>query len=207
MTPTKLKSLTQKLAVQPIIAILRGISPEHSIEIALAIYEENIKVIEVPLTSDSAIKSIELLSKHLPDDCLVGAGTVTSLSQLKQLIALDIDFIVSPNTDKEVISAAIDNGVIPIPGVASPTEAFTAYQAGAKLLKVFPAASYGPMHIEALKTVLPKDCQLIAVGGIKITEMQTWTNAGALALGIGKDLYQTGDSLSVVTNKLAYLTQ
>lgn len=204
--PIKFHNLIKQLDNQPIIAILRGISPEQSVDIASAIYAADIKTIEVPLTDEMAMSALALLIKNLPDDCFVGAGTVTTLTQLEQLITLKVSFIVSPNTDETIISKAIEHGIVPIPGIATPTEAYKAYQAGAKLLKVFPAASFGPSHISALRTVLPDDCQLIAVGGVNIKDRKQWQDAGARALGIGKDLYATGDTLQDVTKKLAHLT-
>jgi len=187
---------------QPIMAILRGISVNSAADYGRALYQANIKMIEVPLTHTAAMEAIAVLIKTLPNDCLIGAGTVTSIEQVEQLSAIGATLAVSPHTDPLLIQQAISLGLLPMPGVATPTEAFQALQAGAKFLKVFPAASFGPRHISALATVLPNDSHLIAVGGVKLTEKNLWLNAGATGLGIGSDIFSTSDTYEDFIDKL-----
>ncbi len=164
--------MREKLAKQPVLAILRGLDTSSALAISMALYHRGIQVIEVPLTHENAFDVIRLLVKNRPADCLIGAGTVTTVAQVDKLARIGVSFIVSPNTDAEVIQAALACNLLPLPGVATATEAFMAYQAGAKLLKVFPAATYGPSHLSALSTVLPNDCALIAVGGVTLNDKQ-----------------------------------
>jgi 2-dehydro-3-deoxyphosphogalactonate aldolase len=191
----------------PVIAILRGISPESVIEVAQCLYQQGLRVIEVPLNSSNAIESIEKLVKHLPKDCLIGAGTVTNIEQIKQVANVGGKLIISPHCDVKLIELCHLLNLHVVTGVATPTEAFTAYQAGAKWLKLFPASTYGINHMKALKSVLPKDVEIIAVGGISEENSQQWLTSGASALGIGNSLYKKGDSLAIINKKMTLLNK
>jgi len=202
MIATLQSSALKHLSQQPLMAILRGLNA-HSAEVyGQALYQAKIKIIEVPLTHNGAMEAITVLIDTLPNDCLIGAGTVTTIAQIEQLAALGATLAVSPHTDISLIRRAIELNLLPMPGVSSPTEAFQARQAGATFLKVFPAASYGPSHITALATVLPQHSYLIAVGGVKLSDQERWLKAGATGLGVGSDIYSASDSYEDFIDKL-----
>jgi 2-dehydro-3-deoxyphosphogalactonate aldolase len=191
----------------PVIAILRGITPKDVVEISQCLYTHGIRVIEVPLNSPQAIKSIEKLVNTLPRDCLIGAGTVYNIEQVTQIENVGGKLIVSPHCDPTLIQYCQSKDLHVIAGVATPTEAVIAYQAGAKWLKLFPAQTYGLSHVEALKSVLPTDTYIIPVGGVSQHNALLWQSSGASALGIGNSLYQKNDSIDEVTAKVIDLNK
>ena len=191
----------------PVIAILRGITPSEVISIAQCLYEHGIRVIEVPLNSPQALESIKRLAATLPIDCLVGAGTVINIEQAKQVKEAGGKLIISPHCDETLIEYSLAENLQVVAGVATPTEAFNAYHAGAKWLKLFPAQTYGYSHVKALMSVLPNDANIIAVGGVSSKNSEQWLTAGASALGIGNSLYQSQDTIDVVRNKVIALNE
>jgi len=191
----------------PVIAILRGITPKDVVEIAQCLYAHGIRVIEVPLNSPQAIESIEKLVTALPRDCLIGAGTVYSIEQVTQIENVGGKLIVSPHCDPKLLQYCQSKNLHVIAGVATPTEAVIAYQAGAKWLKLFPAQTYRFDHVTALKSVLPKDAHVIPVGGVSKGNALQWLSSGASALGLGNSLYQKNDSLDEVNGKVIDLNK
>lgn len=191
-----------QLKTNPCIAILRGLQPSDATNIGQLLYQHGIKIMEVPLNRSNAFESIEVLQSSLPNDCIIGAGTVTNLKQLKRLNDMEIKLAISPNTDVEIIKAAANFGMIHTPGVATPSEAYVAYNNGSRLLKLFPASTYGVNHLKALLSILPKDTDIVAVGGINETNMVDWIAAGAIGVGIGNNLYSEGDSLEISEQKI-----
>jgi 2-dehydro-3-deoxyphosphogalactonate aldolase len=189
----------------PVIAILRGITPNDVIDIAQCLYAHGIKVIEVPLNSPQAIRSIAKLVNTLPQDCLIGAGTVVDLEQVKQIENTGAKLIISPHCNTEIITYCQSKELQVVAGIATPTEAFKAYQAGARWLKLFPAQTYGFSHLKALKSVLPNDAHIIPVGGVSHNNAQQWLSSGASALGLGGCLYQRNDSLELLMDKVITL--
>lgn len=185
----------------PVVAILRGIKPNEAIEIGEALYDAGIGIIEVPLNSPEPLDSIKALSETFGKDCVIGAGTVTSEDQASAVAAAGGEIIVSPNTNAKVISKTIELGLTPMPGWASVTEAFTAYEAGARYLKLFPAASYGSGHIKACKAVLPTDCKALAVGGVGAEHAAEWLSAGVDGFGIGSEIYAAGYTAEDVSKR------
>ena len=132
-------------------AILRGIRPHEIIDVAAALLERGVHAIEVPLNSPEPLDSIQRLAAAFGERCLCGAGTVLQVAQVDQVHAAGGRLLVAPNTDPAVIARALALGVVPMPGVASATEAFAAIAAGARELKLFPASSYGPGHLRAAR--------------------------------------------------------
>jgi 2-dehydro-3-deoxyphosphogalactonate aldolase len=196
--------LLQKLLQQnPIIAILRGLTLVEVNVVGDLIYDAGIRVIEVPLNRPGAFDAIRALLNHLPADCLIGAGTVLDREQVNRLNDIGAKIIISPNISRAVVTAALQHNMHVMPGIATATEAFNAHHAGARWLKLFPASSYGINHLKALKTVLPHDTHLIAVGGINANNIRHWLEAGAAGVGIGSDLYMQGDSGQQVKQKLS----
>jgi 2-dehydro-3-deoxyphosphogalactonate aldolase len=178
--------------ILPLIAVLRGIRPEEVLEIGTALHEAGIGAIEVPLNSPAPLESVSRLAASFGDRCLCGAGTVLRPADVDAVHAAGGRLIVTPNTVPAVIERAAALGLIVIPGFATATEAFAAVGAGARLLKLFPAASYGPRHLKALRDVLPADVAVFAVGGVGAADVAPWRQAGCAGLGVGGDLYRAG---------------
>jgi 2-dehydro-3-deoxyphosphogalactonate aldolase len=185
----------------PLVAILRGVRPDEVLEIAGVLYESGIRLIEVPLNSPQPFESIAKLSAEYGDRCLCGGGTVLTAADVERIHGLGGKLIVTPNSDPAVIERAVALGLVVMPGFATATEAFRALQAGARYLKLFPAATYGPSHIKAVKSVLPKDVPVYAVGGVGPAELAAWLAAGADGFGVGGELYRPGDDAAQVAVK------
>jgi 2-dehydro-3-deoxyphosphogalactonate aldolase len=185
----------------PIVAILRGVRPDEVVSIAQPLYDAGVRVIEVPLNSPDPLESIARLSRAFGDRCLCGAGTVLSPEQVDAVQAAGGKLIVTPNTDPAVIARAAALGLVVMPGFATASEAFAAIAAGATGLKLFPAATYGPGHLKALKSVLPPTVPVFAVGGVGPAELAAWLGAGADGFGIGGEIYRPGDSPGAVRRK------
>lgn len=200
-------TLDEALAQLPLIAILRGIQPDEAVGIGQVLYERGFRCIEVPLNSPEPFKSIAALVEALPDDCIVGAGTVLSVEDVKHVRRAGGRIIVTPNTDADVIRATIAEGMIPVPGVGTATEAFVAVANGATRLKLFPASTYGIDHLKAISSVLPAGVQLMAVGGVGAHNIAQWRDAGAAGFGIGSELYRKGDNAETVREKADRLCQ
>ena len=194
-------NLDEALKAMPVVAILRGVTPDEVIGVAEALVEAGITVIEVPLNSPQPLDSITRLARDLGDRVICGAGTVLTTADVDAVAEAGGRIIVSPNTDAAVIRRARERGLEPMPGFATATEAFTAYQAGARRLKLFPAATYGPGHLRQLKAVLPKDSSVLAVGGVKPEAMAEWYAAGVDGFGLGGELYRPGQSADETRSK------
>lgn len=190
--------LDQALQKLPLVAILRGVKPEEVEGIADALYIEGFRVIEVPLNSPSACDSIARLASRMPDDTVVGAGTVLSVQAVDDVQAAGGKVIVMPHADVEVIRAAKARGLFCVPGAATPTEAFAAVNAGADAVKLFPAELITPTIVKAMRAVLPKTLRLLPVGGITPDNMGPYVKAGAAGFGLGSALYSPGLSAQQV---------
>lgn len=189
--------LDSALAQAPIIAILRGLTPEDALPVVQALFDAGIRVAEVPLNSPRPFESIRRLVEHFGNRMVLGAGTVTDVHQVGELAASGATLCVAPNTNPDVIAEAKRMGLIPMPGFQTASEAFIAITAGAHDLKLFPAANR-ISDLSALKAVLPKDVRLIAVGGVTPQNLVSILAAGATAVGVGSDLYRPGNSASEV---------
>lgn len=176
----------------PLIAILRGVTPDEVLPVGRALFEAGFRLIEIPLNSPNPIESIRRLAAELGDRAHVGAGTVLRVADVAEIAAAGGTLIVSPNANAEVIRATKAAGLVSGPGVATPTEGFSALDAGADLLKLFPAEQFGPAVIKAWRAVFPKDVPLVPVGGITPTTMAAFVAAGASGFGLGSALYKPG---------------
>ena len=185
----------------PLIAIVRGVTPDQAEAVGGAIIDAGIRIIEVPLNSPDPLKSIERLSARLGDRALIGAGTVLMAEEVPNVRAAGGGIIVSPNTNLEVIAASVSEGLVSCPGYFTPSEAFTAIAAGATAIKLFPAEAATPAVLKAHKAVLPKDMPVIVVGGIHPGNMQPWIDAGASGFGLGSALYRPGQSVAETAEK------
>jgi len=178
-----------------IIAILRGITTREAISVAEVLADAGITLIEVPLNSPDALTSIALAGNALAGKATIGAGTVLSRKQVDAVAEAGGKFIVSPDTNKQVIERTVEHGMASYPGVFTPTEAFRAIRAGATGLKFFPAEVLGSKGIKAIKAVLPPDMPLYAVGGANPDNFAEFFAAGCIGFGLGTYLYKPGMSL------------
>jgi 2-dehydro-3-deoxyphosphogalactonate aldolase len=192
-------NLEDALETCGIIAILRGVTPDEVVAVSQTLYDAGIRVVEVPLNSPEPFTSIEKLSKAFADKMVVGAGTVLTVQDVNLLKAHGGQISVSPDCNEATISRAVELGLVPLPGVFTPTEAFAAIRAGAKHLKLFPAEVASPATIKAWKAVLPKHVKIYAVGGVTPDNMGDWLAAGASGFGIGSSIFKPGISMAKIS--------
>ena len=177
-----------------IIAILRGIKPEEAVSICEAILEAGITTIEIPLNSPRPLESIGLLVKRFGSVATIGAGTVLSAEEVRDVANAGGKIIVSPNFDVDVVRETKSLKLESWPGVLTPSECFAALKAGADGLKIFPCSVIGPAGVKAIRAVLPPETQLYAVGGAGPENFADWFAAGVNGFGIGSALYKPGQS-------------
>lgn len=175
-----------------LIAILRGIAPAEALDTGAALIEAGITVIEVPLNSPEPLESIRRMAAEFGDRAVIGAGTVVTPAQARDVAAAGGRLIVSPNADADVIAETVGLRIESWPGVLTPGECFAALKAGATGLKVFPAFQMGVEGLKAVRAVLPTQTRLYMVGGVGPEDFGTWRRAGADGFGIGSALYRPG---------------
>ena len=174
----------------PLIAILRGIKPTEVVDVAEILIEKDFKIIEIPLNSPDPIRSIELLTHYFENHAIIGAGTVLDEASIRSIAEAGAKLVVMPNGNGIVVKVAKDRGLIAIPGIATPTEAFAMIEAGADALKLFPAEGIPPSVLKAMKAVLPSTVPILPVGGITPEKMNDYLKAGAIGFGLGSALYK-----------------
>jgi 2-dehydro-3-deoxyphosphogalactonate aldolase len=202
MTDASLSArLDAAFATLPLVAILRGLTPAEAEATARTLYDRGFRLIEVPLNSPQPFDSIAAIRKLLPSDALVGAGTVMTAEQVSQLADLGAELVVMPHADTEIIRATKALGMVSLPGVTTPTEAFAALKAGADALKLFPAELIGPQVVKAMRAVLPPDVRLLPVGGITPGAMKPYLEAGVAGFGLGSALYTPGMPLEQIAER------
>lgn len=178
-------------AETPLVAIVRGVRPDEVLGIAEALHGAGVRIVEVPLNSPDPLESIRRLGV-MGDRLAFGAGTVLTVEDVDGVADAGGQLVVSPNTNVAVIRRTVERGLVPMPGFGTASEAFAAHSAGARTLKLFPAATYGPGHAKALLDVLPRDVVIAPVGGVKPDNMAEWWSAGARGFGLGGELYKPG---------------
>lgn len=187
----------------PLVAILRGLSPSDAPAVGAALFEAGFRLLEVPLNRPGALESIRVLAGMAPADAIIGGGTMLSVADVDAVAAAGGRLFVSPNCRPAVIAHAAARGMLCAPGVATPTEAFDALDAGAHALKLFPAESIGYAGMKALRTVLPSGTPLWPVGGVTPEQLPAWKDAGATGAGIGSQLYAPGVTLDALAQRAA----
>lgn len=189
----------------PLIAILRGIRPDEVEAVGEALVEAGFTLIEVPLNSPDPMDSIARLAKRFSGRAIIGAGTVLTEAQVGQVHDAGGTMIISPNTNTHVIAESVRLDLVSLPGIATPSEAFAALDAGANALKLFPAEGASPAVLKAIRAILPKDIRVLPVGGIAPDTMEPWHKAGAAGFGIASALYTPGfDSGAVLPRAKAF---
>lgn len=176
----------------PLVAILRGLEPERAAHVAAGLFDAGWRLVEVPLNRPGALQAIERIAAMAPADALVGGGTMLSVSDVDAVHAAGGRLMVAPNLDAAVVARAGQLGMLAMPGVATPTEAFAALRSGAHALKLFPAEVIGPAGLKAFASVLPSGTGLWPVGGITPASLAAWRAAGAAGAGIGSQLFTPG---------------
>lgn len=185
----------------PIVAILRGVRTDEVVEIGAALIDAGIRLIEVPFNSPDPSGSIAALIQAFGDRAAIGGGTVISTDLADTLADAGGTFMVSPNSDPAVIRRSIERGMDVMPGFLTPTEAFSAYDAGARELKLFPGSVLGSAYIKGIGEVLPKDCRVWAVGGVGPANIAEFRAAGVYGIGVGGSLYKPGVTAAQVGEK------
>lgn len=175
----------------PVVAILRGITPEEMLPVCEALRTAGIRLLEVPLNSPDALESIRHAAAkyHAAGELLAGAGTVLTAQNVRDVAAAGGRFIISPDANPEVIRETKRLGLVSIPGFFTATEAFTALRAGADYLKFFPAGKLGPGYVKDLKAVIK--APILAVGGVDTDNIAAFLDVCA-GVGIGSALYKPG---------------
>jgi 2-dehydro-3-deoxyphosphogalactonate aldolase len=199
MTP--FETLKARLRECPLVAIIRGVTPDEVEAIGAAIFEAGITIIEVPLNSPRPLDSIGRLARTLEGKALVGAGTVLDPADVARVKDAGGRVVVSPNSFAPVIEATVAAGLISLPGYFTPSEAFDALRAGAHGLKLFPAEGATPAVVKAQRAVLPAETPLLVVGGVRPDTMRPWREAGADGFGLGSALYRPGQSAAETADK------
>lgn len=176
----------------PLAAILRGLTPDEAPMAGDVLFGAGFRLLEVPLNRPHALECIAILAKMKPADALVGGGTMLTVADVDAVHEAGGQLMVAPNCNPAVIARAASLNMLTAPGVATPTEAFAALEAGARALKIFPAETVGFGGLKAMKAVLPPDILLWPVGGVTPANMADWLKAGATGFGIGSQLYKPG---------------
>jgi 2-dehydro-3-deoxyphosphogluconate aldolase/(4S)-4-hydroxy-2-oxoglutarate aldolase len=181
-----------------IVAILRGVPPADVLHVANALYAGGIRVLELTLNSDDAFAQIEQLSNKMQGKMLIGAGTVLDVEGAKKAISAGAKFLIAPNVDIDVIRCAKDHDLVSIPGAYTATEVSLAYKSGGDIIKVFPVSA--PAYLKSLLAPL-NHIKMMPTGGVDLTNIRQFRDAGAVAFGIGSSLV---NKVSAIDD--AYLT-
>ena len=187
------EQLIQKVLDKKIVAIVRGVYGEDCVNLAQALYEGGIELLEVTFDQSKpedrirTADSIRMLVERLGDKMTFGAGTVTNLEMLELARNAGAQFIVSPDTNVEVIRATVAWGMVSMPGALTPTEIVTAHAAGADFVKLFPAGTQGTGYFKAVTAPL-NHIRLLAVGGVNEKNVADFLAAGAVGVGVGGNL-------------------
>ena len=188
-----------------LIAILRGLTRDRCVMVGEILIAEGFSKLEVPLNSPNPMETISKMQNRFGNSVIIGAGTVTNVSEVNELYNLGCQMIVSPNTDTAVINATKNKGMLSFPGAFTPSECFSAINSDADGLKIFPAFKLGVKGFKALKAVLPSNLKTYAVGGIDEAHFSDWLDAGVNGFGIGSNLFHpsmSNDDIQFAARKI-----
>jgi 2-dehydro-3-deoxyphosphogalactonate aldolase len=192
MTADRDTTLKDHLSPLPLVAVLRGIAPEEVPAVGDVLVDAGFRILEVPLNSPRPLESVAVLARRYGDACLVGAGTVLDVADVARVRDVGGKLVVMPHADVAIVRAAKANGLVCLPGAATPTEAFAVLAAGADGVKMFPAEALPPLVLKSWRAVLPRTAILIPVGGIRPDNLAAYWAAGASGFGTGSNLYRPG---------------
>jgi 2-dehydro-3-deoxyphosphogalactonate aldolase len=191
-------TLHDALRTMPVLAVLRGMSPDEAVPVGEALLAAGILVMEVPLNSPDPYRSIRIQAERFGGEAVVGAGTVLNAEEVARVADAGGRIIVSPNLNEEVVRATKRCGLISVPGVFTPSEAFRALDAGADALKLFPGDGLSPKVVRAMRAVLPKGTLVCVTGGVDADNLGDWIAGGSDGVGIGSALYKPGKAVEAV---------
>ena len=191
----------------PLIAILRGVTPEEIEDHVVELIDAGITLIEIPCNSPQWLHSVEIALKVAAGRAVIGAGTVLTIADTDALAATGAQLMVTPNTEPTLIRHAVAAGLTCAIGFLTPSEAFAALAAGAQILKLFPALNLGAGYVRALKAVLPPAVPLFAVGGVTPANLADFLGAGCMGAGLGSDLYAPGQAATVTRARAELFVQ
>jgi 2-dehydro-3-deoxyphosphogalactonate aldolase len=195
---TSLAAFDTAFAACPLVAILRGVRPDEVVAIGEELVASGFTLIEVPMNSPDPLDSVARLVAAFGDRAMIGAGTVLTVDQVAAMRDAGGRMVISPNTNIDVIRASAAAGLVSLPGIATPSEALAALEAGATALKLFPAEAASPTVLKAMRAILPSKLRILPVGGIVPEGMAVWREAGAAGFGLGSALYKPGLTASEV---------
>jgi 2-keto-3-deoxy-phosphogalactonate aldolase (EC 4.1.2.21) len=191
------------LAACPLVAILRGVTPDEAVPIGKVLVDAGFSVMQVPLSTPDALSSIRRLVDAFGDTTVIGAGAVVSERQVADVARVGGRLIDCPSFDETVVRLTKKYGLTPLPGVATPTELFAAIALGATTVKLFPAEMIRPEVVKSLRVVVPPAIKLIPAGGITPESMAAYFAAGANGFGLGAALYAAGRPPAEVAERAA----
>lgn len=179
--------MIERLRAARVIAVLRTPDGDSAVRASQALVAGGVRAIELTFTTPGAADALRRARELLPDDVVVGAGTIRDRDQLDAALAAGAEFLVTPHLDRELLAAMLDSGRLALPGTLTPSEVAAALAAGATVVKVFPASAVGPSYLKALRGPFP-EVQVVPTGGIGPGDVRTWLEAGAVAVGAGGEL-------------------
>lgn len=175
------------LNLSPLTVVYRGLTPQQALRLSTALHEAGMRSFEVTMTGDRPMETIELLSRELPGDSLIGAGTVSTPEQVTTSAGAGARFVVSPHFDAQVVERTRREGLLSVPGAFTPTEIMAARNAGADVVKVFPINAVGADYLRQLRGPMP-DLAVMASGGVTPTLAAEVVAAGAQCVAVGHHL-------------------
>ncbi|MFB0516210.1 MAG: bifunctional 4-hydroxy-2-oxoglutarate aldolase/2-dehydro-3-deoxy-phosphogluconate aldolase [Candidatus Neomarinimicrobiota bacterium] len=197
------EEILQRILDKKAIAVIRMTDSGKLIRVVEAIFTGGVECVEITMTVPNAVEVIKEVCKAIGDRALVGAGTVLDEETAKQTILAGAEFIVGPIFNPKVVEVAHDNDKVTIPGAFSPAEIVAAWQAGADIVKIFPATALGPKYIKDIRGPLPQ-IRLCPTGGVTVDNAGEWIKAGAACVGIGTDLL---DKQAIRESRFEVLTE
>ncbi len=186
-----------------VVAVVRVASAQEALEVCPAIARGGIKPVEVTMTVPNAIEVIKEFKKAVKDDVLVGAGTILDPETARAAILAGVDYIVMPTLNLKVIEMCHRYGKVVVPGAFTPTEILMAWEAGADIVKVFPAGVAGPQYLKDIKGPLPQ-IRLLPTGGVTLENIPDFIKAGAVAVAVGTALV---DKKLIVEKRFDQITE